>query len=77
MRLDTICEVNAIAPPPRTTLHHAWLHGQGEQMNRTITEATMKRFHDASHDQRRTRAGVMAAYHYSRRLKTLNGRNTP
>jgi hypothetical protein len=41
-------------------------------MNRTIEEATVKRFHYGSHDQLRTHlADFMAAYNYARRLKTL------
>ncbi len=43
-------------------------------MNRTIKDATVKRFHYGSHDQLRTHlADFMAAYNFARRLKTLNG----
>ena len=43
-------------------------------MNRTIKDATVKRFPYDSHDQRPTRlTGVMAAYNYARRIKTLGG----
>ena len=43
-------------------------------MNRTIKEATVKRFHYESHDQLRTHlADFMAAYTFARRLKTLSG----
>ena len=42
-------------------------------MNRTIKEATVKRFHYESHDQLRTHlADFMAAYNFARRLKTLS-----
>ncbi len=45
-----------------------------ERMNRTIKEATVKRFHYKSHDQLRTHlADFMAAYNFARRLKTLSG----
>lgn len=41
-------------------------------MNRTIKDATVKRFHYDSHDQLRTHlADFMAAYNFARRLKTL------
>ena len=44
-------------------------------MDRTIREATVKRFHHDSHDQLRTHlSDVVAAYSFARRLKTLNGR---
>src|SRR3546814_14065372 len=49
-------------------------NGQVERMNRTIKEATVKRFHYESHEQLRTHlADFIAAYNFGRRLKTLNG----
>ncbi len=43
-------------------------------MNRTIKEATVKRFHYDSHQQLRTHlADFIAAYNFGRRLKTLSG----
>ena len=49
-------------------------NGQVEHMNRTIKDATVKRFHDTTHDQLRTHlADFVAAYNFARRLKTLRG----
>jgi hypothetical protein len=43
-------------------------------MNRTIKDATVKRFHYESHDQLRQHlADFVAAYNFARRLKTLRG----
>ena len=43
-------------------------------MNRTIKDATVKRFYYESHDQlRRHLADFVAAYNFGRRLKTLKG----
>ena len=43
-------------------------------MNRTIKDATVKRFHYDSHDQLRTHlTDFTAAYNFARRLKTLSG----
>lgn len=71
-----------------TKPNHPWSHeeqksvqwtdfpsgGQVERMNRTIKDATVKRFHYDSHDQLRTHlADFMAAYNFARRLKTLGG----
>ena len=43
-------------------------------MNRTIRQATVKRFHSDSHDQLRSHlADFMAAYNFAPRLKTLSG----
>jgi hypothetical protein len=43
-------------------------------MNRTIKDATVKRFHPETHDQIRTHlADFLAADNFARRLKTLHG----
>ena len=43
-------------------------------MNRTIKEATVKRFRHENHDQLKTHlADFMAAYNFVRRLKTISG----
>ena len=57
-----------------TKPRHPWTNGQVERMNRTIKEATVKRFHDDDHEQLRTHLqSFVAAYNFSRRLKTLKG----
>ncbi|MGD7071033.1 integrase core domain-containing protein, partial [Acetobacter sp. AAB5] len=57
-----------------TKPNHPWTNGQVERMNRTIKEATVKRFHYDSHEQLRTHLNdFMAAYNFGRRLKTLSG----
>ena len=53
---------------------HPWTNGQVERMNRTIKDATVKRFHYDDHDQlRRHLADFVGAYNFGRRLKTLKG----
>ena len=53
---------------------HPWTNGQVERMNRTIKDATVKRFHYDDHEQlRRHLADFVAAYNFGRRLKTLKG----
>lgn len=57
-----------------TKPNHPWTNGQVERMNRTIKDATVKRFHYESHNQLRTHlADFIAAYNSARRLKTLGG----
>jgi transposase InsO family protein len=57
-----------------TKVRHPWTNGQVERMNRTIKDATVKRFHYDSHDQLRADLrDFLAAYNFARRLKTLNG----
>ena len=60
-----------------TKINHPWTNGQVEPMNRTIKNATVKRFHHDGHEQlRRHLADFIAAYNFARRLKTLEG-HTP
>ena len=57
-----------------TKINHPWTNGQVERMNRTIKDATVKRFHYDDHDQLRQHLDdFMTAYNFGRRLKTLNG----
>ena len=56
---------------PRTTSR---TNGQVERTNRTIKDATVKRFCYESYDQlRRHLVDFVAAYNFARRLKTLKG----
>jgi transposase-like protein len=53
---------------------HPWTNGQVERMNRTIKEATVKRYHYNSHEQLKTHMqDFLMAYNFARRLKTLKG----
>jgi hypothetical protein len=45
-------------------------------MNRTLKEATVRRYHYETHDQLREHlATFLAAYNFAKRLKTLRGLN--
>ncbi|GJE15286.1 IS481 family transposase ISMdi4 [Methylobacterium longum] len=51
-----------------------WTNGQVERMNRTIKDATVKRYHYESHNELRQHLQLFVdAYNYGRRLKTLRG----
>ncbi len=57
-----------------TKPNHPWTNGQVERMNRTIKDATVRRYHYESHDQlRRHLDAFVQAYNFARRLKTLRG----
>ena len=73
MRFDMICDAHGLEHR-LTKPNHPWTSGQLERMNRTVQEATVKRFHYQDHQQLRAHLGdYMAAYNYARKLKTLNG----
>jgi transposase InsO family protein len=57
-----------------TKIKHPWTNGQVERMNRTIKEATVKRYHYDRHEERESHLDdFIKAYNYGRRLKTLKG----
>ena len=70
---DLCCREHGIEH--RTTkVNHPWTNGQVERMNRTIKDATVKRYHYGSHDELKTHLqSFLMAYNFARRLKTLKG----
>ena len=57
-----------------TKPRHPWTNGQVERMNRTIKDATVKRYHYESHDELRAHLRLfLDAYNHARRLKALRG----
>lgn len=57
-----------------TKINHPWTNGQVERMNRTIKEATVKRYHyDTNAQLKRHLDDFVSAYNFGRRLKTLKG----
>jgi transposase-like protein len=57
-----------------TKVNHPWTNGQVERMNRTIKDATVKRYHYDSHNQlKRHLDDFVSAYNFGRRLKRLRG----
>jgi transposase-like protein len=70
---DLRCDENGI-DHRLTKIKHPWTNGQVERMNRTIKEATVKRYHYDSHRQLEAHLhDFIDAYNYGRRLKTLKG----
>ena len=64
MRFDMICDPHGIEHR-MTEPNHPWTNGQVERMNRTIKDATVKRFRYQDHQQLRAHlADYMAAYNY-------------
>jgi len=72
-RIHTVLTDNGIEHR-LTKVKRPWTNGQVERMNRTIKEATVKRFHYDDHRQFEAHlADFVAAYNFGRRLKTLRG----
>lgn len=72
-RIHTVLTDNGIKHR-LTKNKHPWTNGQVERMNRTINEATVKRFHYDDHAQFKAHlADFINAYNFGRRLKTLKG----
>jgi hypothetical protein len=70
---DRVCDEHEIEHR-LTKVNHPWTNGQVERMNRTIKDATVKRYHYDTHDQLRTHLQLFVdAYNHARRLKTLRG----
>ncbi|WAT13598.1 IS481 family transposase [Xanthomonas fragariae] len=68
-----VCEEHGIEHR-LTQVKHPWTNGQVERMNRTIKEATVKRFHYDDHAQLQQHlANFIDAYNFARRLKALKG----
>ena len=57
-----------------TKFNHPWTNGQVERMNRTIKDATVRRFYYATHERLRTHLRIfLDAYNFAKRLKGLRG----
>ena len=70
---DMRCRENGIEHRLKK-VRHPWTNGQVERMNRTIKDATVKRYYYDDHEQLCVHLGdFINAYNYARRLKTLNG----
>ena len=70
---DHACERHGIEHR-LTKPYHPWTNGQVERMNRTLKDATVRRYHYASHDELRAHLALfLDAYNHARRLKALRG----
>ena len=70
---DRVCDEHEIEHR-LTKINHPWTNGQVERMNRTIKDATVKRYHYESHDQLKEHLDTfLLAYNFAKRLKTLKG----
>ena len=57
-----------------TKFNHPWTNGQVERMNRTIKDATVRRFYYETHQNLRAHlATFFDAYNFAKRLKSLRG----
>lgn len=70
---ESICREHGIEHR-LTKPNHPWTNGQVERMNRTLKEATVRRYHyDTHRDLREHLEAFLSAYNFAKRLKTLKG----
>jgi len=70
---DRVCDEHGIEHR-LTKVNHPWTNGQVERMNRTLKDATVKRYHYENHDELRAHLQLfLDAYNHARRLKALRG----
>jgi transposase-like protein len=70
---DRICDALGIEHR-LTKINHPWTNGQVERMNRTLKEATVKRYYYQSHHHLKQHLqAFLMAYNFAKRLKTLKG----
>lgn len=70
---DRVCSAHGIEHR-LTKPNHPWTNGQVERMNRTLKEATVRRYHYETLRQLEDHlAAFLDGYNFARRLKTLRG----
>ncbi len=71
---ERVCRENPIEHR-LTKIKHPWTNGQVERMNRTLKEATVKTFYDATHQQLKEHLyAYLMAYNFAKQLKSLKGK---
>jgi transposase InsO family protein len=70
---DRVCQEHGI-DHRLTKTSHPWTNGQVERMNRTLKEATVKKYYYETHDHLKEHLhAFLMAYNFAKRLKTLKG----
>jgi transposase InsO family protein len=70
---DRVCQENSIEHR-LTKTNHPWTNGQVERMNRTLKEATVKKYYYQTHHHLKEHLqAFLMAYNFAKRLKRLKG----
>jgi transposase InsO family protein len=70
---DRICQEHSI-DHRLTKTNHPWTNSQVERMNRTLKDATVKKYHYQTHQHLKEHLYTfLMAYNFAKRLKTLKG----
>jgi transposase-like protein len=70
---DRVCQENGI-DHRLTKTNHPWTNGQVERMNRTLKEATVKKYYYQTHQHLKEHLqAFLMAYNFAKRLKRLKG----
>ena len=71
---DRVCDANK-TEHKLTKVAHPWTNGQVERMNRTLKEATVKKYHYISHNKLKEHLhSFLMAYNHAKRLKAIKGK---
>jgi transposase InsO family protein len=70
---DRVCQEHGLEHR-LTQVNHPWTNGQVERMNRTLKEATVKKYYYQTHQHLKDHLqAFMMAYNFAKRLKILRG----
>ena len=71
---STVSAARVSSEHPFNQAKPPWTNGQVERVNRTLKEATVRRYHYETHRQLREHLDAfLNAYNFAKRLKTLRG----
>ena len=69
----SLCKLHKIEHR-QTLSHHPWTNGQVERINRTLKEATIKKYYYTNYEKLQNHLNLfLKAYNYAKSLKTLKG----
>jgi transposase InsO family protein len=70
---DRVCQESGLEHR-LTKTNHPWTNGQVERMNRTLKEATVKKYYNQTYQHLKEHIhAFLLAYNFAKRLKTLKG----
>jgi hypothetical protein len=73
-RATVAVDATGLTPGAISTFFHPWTNGQVERMNRTLKDATVKKYYYETHGHLKEHLhAFLMAYNFAKRLNTLKG----